>query len=68
MCDGKWNLMGRSLRSGDRGKRLETFHGRDARGNNWRKDKPVDMLTFVSNPHGFQVVDAMPKGEMFTVT
>jgi hypothetical protein len=31
------------------------------------------MLTFVWNPHGFQVVDAMPchampKGEMFTVT
>jgi hypothetical protein len=24
------------------------------------------MLTFVWNPHGFQVVDAMSKGEMFT--
>jgi hypothetical protein len=24
------------------------------------------MLTFVWNPEGFQVVDVMPKGEMFT--
>jgi hypothetical protein len=24
------------------------------------------MLTFVWNPHGFQVIDIMPKGEKFT--
>jgi hypothetical protein len=27
---------------------------------------PKLMLTFIWNPHGCQVVDAMPKGEMFT--
>jgi hypothetical protein len=27
---------------------------------------PKSMLTFVWNPHGFQVVGAMPKGETFT--
>jgi hypothetical protein len=27
---------------------------------------PKLMLTFVWNPHGFQVVDTIPKGEIFT--
>jgi hypothetical protein len=27
---------------------------------------PKLMLTFIWNPHGFQVVDVMPKREMFT--
>jgi hypothetical protein len=27
---------------------------------------PKLMPVFVWNPHGFQIVDAMPKGEMFT--
>jgi hypothetical protein len=28
--------------------------------------RPKLMLTFVWNPHGFQILDAMPKGEKFT--